>query len=139
MLDEELFASIGDAQQKLTRIEGAMAIAGLEADVRLVEVEVTTTYSRPHVVKMAEPAENGGPAQLEGTAEQRGEGVTIGGDGVWGSGVPVSELSPEELTAEGGSVVVTTDAEQADAAQRAQEATAAAKRDAEATPDPSAP
>jgi hypothetical protein len=65
----DLFDTPGEAQAHLGVVEAALQVAGLEPDVRVVTVEETVTYGRPHVYK-DEPSQ--------------GEGVELSAEGTWG-------------------------------------------------------
>lgn len=51
LVHEELFIDVVSAQNHLSRVSDQMESIGLEPDVRLVEVEVKTSYGRPKVYK----------------------------------------------------------------------------------------
>ena len=51
LVHEELFIDVVSAKNHLQRVSEQMESIGLEPDVRLVEVEVKTSYGRPKAYK----------------------------------------------------------------------------------------
>lgn len=95
VLQDQLFASYADAAHAYGRVADAMRNASLEPDVRLVQVEATTTYSRP---KNAEaPEVDADPITVPTT----GEGVMPDATGVWG-GTDLPGDQPAPADGEGG-------------------------------------
>lgn len=96
VLHDRLYRSYGEAQAAMDRAEDAMEAAGLEPDVRLVEVDAETTYSAPRAAKTPENSTPGnGPAETGAT----GEGVTFPASGVWGddgSASPIVTVGPSD-------------------------------------------
>lgn len=79
VIGDILHDTYAEAEGRLLDMEGAMRYADLEPDLRLVEIEVKTTYSRPHAAKAPEPGEITVPKDAS-----TGQGEALPESGVWG-------------------------------------------------------